>query len=523
MNAKPFKVGDNVWPGSGVAEIPDLSTLRLKGKAEEIDRGRMREGQDVRVILDPFPEKPFHGKLDSLSALTEQSFDWPPSRNFRAYASLGQADDRLRPAMNGRMDVIVDRIPNAISVPSKAVFARDGRPVVLVPGKEGLRVVKVEVVARNPDEVAIRGIDAGTQVALVDETESSRKKADPEGQRNEPQRQGNFRGARCCSCCSPEPGPRLASTRCWRRARRLRCPRPRQARRRHLHRNGERQSAGRKLPHARRADDRRTRQLVITELRKSGELVKKDDVVVQFDTTDEVYKLRQAEADLAEAEQQVLQAENEARAKRGRAELRAHQRARRTPAGRTGSPDERDPRRPNGAGRTTSRSRARGSDSPSWNATIRSAKPPPRHRSPSRRPAGRRPRCRRRRRTQEHRDDDAEGARRGLHQRRAEYEHELLLQRHDPAAVPGGRPDSRRHGGGADPRPGQLGISAQVAEEDRGHLSVGQAAEIEVVSLPGRKFHGRVKDLGGTTGPPWERRFECKLTLLDPVPEFVPA
>ena len=177
LNAKPFKVGDNVWPGSAVAEIPDLTTLRLKGKAEEIDRGRMREGQDVRVILDPFPEKPFQGKLDSLSALTEQSFDWPPSRYFRAYASLGQADDRLRPAMNGRMDVIVDRIPNAISVPSKAVFARDGRPVVLVPGKEGLRVVKVEVVARNPDEVAVRGVEAGTQVALIDEPESGRKPA----------------------------------------------------------------------------------------------------------------------------------------------------------------------------------------------------------------------------------------------------------------------------------------------------------------------------------------------------------
>ncbi len=180
MNAKPFKVGDNVWPGSGVAEIPDLTTLRLKGKAEEIDRGRMHEGQDVRVILDPFPEKPFHGKLESLSALTEQSFDWPPSRNFRAYASLGQADDRLRPAMNGRMDVIVDRIPNAISVPAKSVFARDGRPVVLLPGEEGLRAIKVEVIARNPDEVAIRGIDAGTQVALIDEPENARKKAAPE-------------------------------------------------------------------------------------------------------------------------------------------------------------------------------------------------------------------------------------------------------------------------------------------------------------------------------------------------------
>jgi multidrug resistance efflux pump len=176
MNAKPFKVGDSVWPGSAVAEIPSLESLRLKGKAEEIDRGRMKPGLDVRVILDPFPEKVFHGKLDRISPLTEQSWEWPPTRSFRAFATLGETDMRLRPQMNGRMDIIVDRIPSAISVPSKALFARDGKPVVLVPGKEGLRPVLVELLARNPDEVAIRGIEAGTQVALVDNPREERAK-----------------------------------------------------------------------------------------------------------------------------------------------------------------------------------------------------------------------------------------------------------------------------------------------------------------------------------------------------------
>jgi RND family efflux transporter MFP subunit len=177
VNAKPFKVGDSVWPGSTVAEIPDLASLLLKAKLEEIDRGRIQPGQEARVILDPFPEKPFQGKLESISALTEQSFEWPPSRSFRAFASLGQPDDRLRPGMNGRLDVIVDRIPNAISVPSKAVFARDGRPAVLVSSPSGWKTVPVEVVARNPDEVAIRGVAAGATVALVEETQGKAEKA----------------------------------------------------------------------------------------------------------------------------------------------------------------------------------------------------------------------------------------------------------------------------------------------------------------------------------------------------------
>src|SRR5262245_48144879 len=53
----------------------------------------------------------------------------------------------------------------------------------------------------------------------------------------------------------------------------------------------------------------------ITFLRENGELVEKDDVVVSFDTTEQEFKLREAEADLAEAEQKIVQATAEAEAK----------------------------------------------------------------------------------------------------------------------------------------------------------------------------------------------------------------
>jgi HlyD family secretion protein len=31
MNAKPFKTGDQAWPGGGLAEIPDLATIEMEG------------------------------------------------------------------------------------------------------------------------------------------------------------------------------------------------------------------------------------------------------------------------------------------------------------------------------------------------------------------------------------------------------------------------------------------------------------------------------------------------------------
>ena len=118
INAKPFKVGDQVWGGSGIAEMPDLSTLAIKGKLEEIDRGRISVGQDVRITVDPFPEKIFDGKLSAISPLVEQSFDWPPTRNFRATGSFKEHDSRLRPGMNGRLDITIERIPDAVSIPA---------------------------------------------------------------------------------------------------------------------------------------------------------------------------------------------------------------------------------------------------------------------------------------------------------------------------------------------------------------------------------------------------------------------
>ena len=56
-------------------------------------------------------------------------------------------------------------------------------------------------------------------------------------------------------------------------------------------------------------------QMAITLMRSPGEVVKAGDVVVQLDTTEQGYKLKEAEADLAEAEQQVAQATADSQAK----------------------------------------------------------------------------------------------------------------------------------------------------------------------------------------------------------------
>ena len=57
MNAQPFKVGDLAVAGGVLAEIPDLSTLQMEAKVDEVDRGRVAVGDKVMVHVDAFPEK----------------------------------------------------------------------------------------------------------------------------------------------------------------------------------------------------------------------------------------------------------------------------------------------------------------------------------------------------------------------------------------------------------------------------------------------------------------------------------
>lgn len=170
LNAQDFKVGDSVWPEATIAEIPDLSTLEVQAKISEVDRGRVAVGEAVRMRPDALPELTVTGTVTALSSLAEADFGsvWPPPQVFTLDAKVSHLDPRLRPDMNGSVDIITRRLANAISVPAQAIFTVQGKPVVYVERGGGYQAVPVTVLARNPDAAAVAGLAAGTAVALQD-------------------------------------------------------------------------------------------------------------------------------------------------------------------------------------------------------------------------------------------------------------------------------------------------------------------------------------------------------------------
>ena len=66
-------------------------------------------------------------------------------------------------------------------------------------------------------------------------------------------------------------------------------------------------------------------------------------------------------------------------------------------------------------------------------------------------------------------------------------------------------------------------VQAHIGELDRGHLSEGQKVSVTLVAVPGKTFSGHVKTLGGVTGPPWDRVFDCRIALDEASPEMRPG
>ena len=124
---QPYRVGDQVPAGMNLATIPELSSLLIDATVEEIDRGRMRVGDEVVIRIDALPDVSVPATLTSIAPLAEMSLE-TRARGFHVYAALGaRSDPRIRPGMNGTLDVVIARIPAATDHPGEGVVHAAGQ------------------------------------------------------------------------------------------------------------------------------------------------------------------------------------------------------------------------------------------------------------------------------------------------------------------------------------------------------------------------------------------------------------
>ena len=127
---KAVEAGAYVAPGTRIAALVPLQSVRIDANFKETQVQRMRPGQRVIVTVDAYPDRPIEGKVESFSPASGSVFSLLPPDN-----------------ATGNFTKIVQRLPVRVKVP--ADIAREG---FLRPGLSA--EVKVDTRERADAQVA---------------------------------------------------------------------------------------------------------------------------------------------------------------------------------------------------------------------------------------------------------------------------------------------------------------------------------------------------------------------------------
>jgi HlyD family secretion protein len=212
---RPVELGDTVTSGVSsfnagtvLMTVADVGTMIIKAGVNEVDIGKIRLDQPVKVSLDAYPKVKFSGQIKRIApaARLEEKV-----KVFDVEIAVDRQGAELRTGMTANIDVLGEKREKVLTVPVEALFRRDDKEVVYLkkppapkvasPGllgkvfaagpkdspqpkledkdkwKESFEVREVETGLGSFDKVQLlSGLKAGDEIAVEDPTRPKEKK-----------------------------------------------------------------------------------------------------------------------------------------------------------------------------------------------------------------------------------------------------------------------------------------------------------------------------------------------------------
>jgi len=161
-----YKIGDKVWKGQTLFEIPNTNDLMINAHIRELDISKLGVGQGADIKVDALPHQRVNGKVSHIRRYAEDS-DNSADQLFSVNVSV-DTDVDLLVGMSALVSITVASLEGAVSVPYGAVYYHDSRAYVRVGDPEQPTPVSVELGLQGAQWTQIvNGLDLGDTV-LVD-------------------------------------------------------------------------------------------------------------------------------------------------------------------------------------------------------------------------------------------------------------------------------------------------------------------------------------------------------------------
>lgn len=184
ITEKTVTLGELTDPSLNLFTVADLSKLWVWGDVYERDRGRVKEGQKMKVIVASHPDEPRECVIEWISPVLDSN-----TRSIRVRGSLDNHEGRLMADMYSTLIVTVDDQSDSILLPTEAVIRKGDRSYAFVLSSDQLgtatyqrRLIRVESLGSGIGFEVGDITTSGTRPAVesVDSKNSETRSALPE-------------------------------------------------------------------------------------------------------------------------------------------------------------------------------------------------------------------------------------------------------------------------------------------------------------------------------------------------------
>jgi len=148
---RKLQVGDLVWPGWPVVQLPDLTEMEVLAQVNEVDGPRLSIGAVAEVKLDSYPDKVITGEIKDISQTAIKANRMAKAKIFRVTISLNQTlMGIMKPGMSALVSVTIGETQPNLLVPRATVRFDGERALVMrIENADARREVAVNVLAAD--------------------------------------------------------------------------------------------------------------------------------------------------------------------------------------------------------------------------------------------------------------------------------------------------------------------------------------------------------------------------------------
>ncbi len=157
-------VGAPVTPASAVFTVVAFVDINFNAQVDEADVDKIKNGMKTKVSLDAFPSDTFDGTVQAIRTIAIQTTTGGIA--FPVLVKVDPKDKNLLLGMSGSVDVEVNAVSEAITVPIEAILDESGKKFVFVidAGKATKTEVTTGALTDTRAQI-IKGVSEGQAVA----------------------------------------------------------------------------------------------------------------------------------------------------------------------------------------------------------------------------------------------------------------------------------------------------------------------------------------------------------------------